>query len=190
MTKKLLEIAADIVQTQAASDSMSATEIASSLRMVFLTLQEIQKSEAAGTVLASQMMPEEAQVTEVAPKPVAPQDSIQADKVICLECGAEMRQLTSKHLVSHGMDQKEYRKKYGFSMRTPLSAKSLTKARSKAAKKRGVPEKLKTLIEARWLKKAEASTKAAAPTKEATKVETGAASKPNWTRLRKKKAAV
>jgi len=178
MTKKLLEIAADIVQTQAASASMTTMEIASSLRMVFQTLQEMQRSEGEGTVLAPQMMPEEA------PKAIAPQDSIKDDKVVCLECGAEMRQLTSKHLVSHGMDQKQYRKKYGFSMRTPLSAKSLTKARSKAAKKRGLPEKLTQYIEARRQRKAEASTKAA------TKTETGTASKPKRTRLRKKKAAV
>src|SRR5271157_3259030 len=88
-------------------------------------------------------------------KPIlTPENSIQDDKVICLECGAEMRQLTSKHLVSHGMNHKEYRKKYGFTMRTPLSAKSLTKARSKAAKKRGLPEKLQKYIEARRQKKA------------------------------------
>ncbi|HIJ76508.1 MAG TPA: hypothetical protein HPP81_07310 [Deltaproteobacteria bacterium] len=83
-------------------------------------------------------------------KPVLrPADSIQNDKVICLECGKEMRQLSTKHLVAHGMSQKEYRKKYGFSMRTPLSAKSLTKARIKAAQKRGLPEKLQKYIEAR-----------------------------------------
>jgi len=83
-------------------------------------------------------------------KPVLrPADSIQTDKVICLECGKEMRQLSTKHLVAHGMSQKEYRKKYGFSMRTPLSAKSLTKARIKAAQKRGLPEKLQKYIEAR-----------------------------------------
>ena len=41
------------------------------------------------------------------------------------------------------MSEKEYKKKYGFTMRTTLSAKSVTKARSKAAKKRGLPENLK-----------------------------------------------
>ena len=151
MTKKLLEIAAEIVQTQAASASMTTMEIASSLREVFQTLQAMQKAEGEGTVLAPQMMPEEA------PKAIASQDSIQDNKVICLECGAEMRQLTHKHLVSHGMSPKEYRKKYGFTMRTPLSAKSLTKARSKAAKKRGLPENLKKAIEARRQAKAAAS---------------------------------
>jgi len=115
-------------------------------------------------------------------KPVLrPADSIQNDKVICLECGAEMRQLTSKHLVSHGMNVKEYRKKYGFTMRTPLSAKSLTKARSKAAKKRGVPENLKKYMEARRQEKAKvAATRA--------ETETITTNKPKRTRLRKKKA--
>lgn len=59
-----------------------------------------------------------------------------------------MKQLTQKHLVSHCMNQKEYGKKYGFTMRAPLGAKSLTKAGSKAAKKRSMPEKLMQYLEA------------------------------------------
>ena len=144
MPKKLIEIASEIVRTQVSLTPMSAADIASSLRQVFSTLHELQKAEAGGTELAPT-----AEATGEAPteeKPVlSPANSIQNDKVICLECGAEMRQLTSKHLVSHGMSQKEYRKKYGFTMRTPLAAKSLTKARSKAAKKRGLPEKLQAI---------------------------------------------
>ena len=117
-------------------------------------------------------------------KPVLrPADSIQNDKVICLECGKEMRQLSTKHLVAHGMSQKEYRKKYGFAMRTPLSAKSLTRARSKAAKKRGLPEKLQKYIEARKQKKA-AKSKASKPAV----TEKVTAGKPKRTRIRKKKA--
>ena len=176
MTKKLIEIASEIVQTQVSLAPMSAADIASSLRQVFSTLYELQKAEAGGIELA----PTAAE--EVATAKLSPANSIQNDKVICLECGAEMKQLTQKHLVSHGMSQKEYRKKYGFTMKTPLSAKSLTKARSKAGKKRGLPEKLKVFIEARRQKKAAASTKAA------TKTATGAATKPKRTRLRKKKA--
>lgn len=178
MAKKLLEIAAEIVQTQTANTSMTSTEIASSLRMVFHTLQQIQKSEAEGTQLAPAQIPEDAVPEAEIPKATDPRDSIKEDRITCLECGAEMRQLTSKHLVSHGMDQKEYKKKYGFSMRTPLAARSLTKARSKAAKKRGLPEKLKTFIEARRQEKAAASVPAATETQEA--------SKPKRTRLRKK----
>ncbi|HIJ76502.1 MAG TPA: MucR family transcriptional regulator, partial [Deltaproteobacteria bacterium] len=124
MPKKLIEIASEIVRTQVSSTSMSATDIASSIRQVFRTLQEMQKAEAGGIELAPTA--EAAGEAPTEDKPVlSPVNSIQNDKVICLECGAEMRQLTSKHLVSHGMNQKEYRKKYGFTMRTPLAAKSL-----------------------------------------------------------------
>ena len=66
---------------------------------------------------------------------LAPADSIQDDKVICLECGAEFQQLTVKHLVSHGMSQKEYRKKYGFTMRTPLSAKVIDQSEKQSGQK-------------------------------------------------------
>ena len=48
MPKKLIEIASEIVQTQVSLTSMSATDIASSLRQVFSTLQELEKAETAG----------------------------------------------------------------------------------------------------------------------------------------------
>jgi len=179
MPKKLIEIASEIVQTQVSSTPMSGADIAASLRQVFRTLQEMQKAEAGGIELAPTAGGAGEAPTE--DKPVlSPANSIQNDKVICLECGAEVRQLSSKHLVSHGMGQKEYKKKYGFSMRTPLAAKSLTKARSKAAKKRGLPEKLQKYIEARRQKKIQSSAKAA--------TETVTAGKPKRTKLRKKKA--
>ncbi len=161
MPKKLIEIASEIVQTQVSLTPMSAADIASSLRQVFSTLHEMQKAEAGGIKL-----PPTAEVAGEAPtepKPLlSPADSIQNDKVICLECGKQMRQLTTKHLVAHGMNQKEYRKKYGFTMATPLAAKSLTKARSKAAKKRGLPEKLQKHLEARRQAKAKVAAKSSA----------------------------
>ncbi len=176
MAKKLIEIASEIVQTQVSLTPMTVADITSSLRQVFSTLHEMQKAEVGGIDIEFTQPAAE----EVAATKLTPENSIQNDKVICLECGAEMRQLTSKHLVSHVMNQKEYRKKYGFSMRTPLSAKSLTKARSKAAKKRGLPENLKKAIESRRQKKAAASKPAV--------TEKVTASKPKRTRLRKKKA--
>jgi predicted transcriptional regulator len=144
MTKKLIEIASEIVNTQVSQSAMSAEDIAASLRQVFAALQQIQKAEETGATFE----PGKESAPEEKPAPT-PESSIQNDKVICLECGAEMRQLTQKHLSAHGMTQKDYKKKYGFAMKTALAAKSLTKARSKAAKKRGLPEKLKQFIEAR-----------------------------------------
>ena len=78
------------------------------------------------------------------------------------------------------MSQKEYKKKYGFTMQTPLAAKSLTKARIITAKKRGLPENLRKAMEARKQEKAKASDQAA--------TETVTSDKLQRTRLRKKKA--
>ncbi|MCE5335691.1 MAG: MucR family transcriptional regulator [Desulfobacteraceae bacterium] len=147
MSKALVEIASEIVQAQVSLSSMSSTEIASSLRQVFSTLQELQKYEAGGLDLQQEQASQDAVSDDAAPSQLTRENSIHNDKIVCLECGAEMRQLTQKHLITHGLSPKEYKKKYGFSMRTPLAAKSLTKARSKAAKKRGLPENLIKFLE-------------------------------------------
>ena len=142
MAKKLIEIASEIVQTQASRGLMTAHEISSSLRQVFGTLNELKIAESGEVALS--------ETTEPEPAPtLRPQDSIQDDKVICLECGVGLRQLTKLHLDTHGLSAKGYKKKYGFTAGTPLASKALTKARQKAAKKRGLPENLVKSIEAR-----------------------------------------
>jgi predicted transcriptional regulator len=153
MAKKLLEIAAEIVQAQVSTNQLGTEEIVSSLRLVFTALREMQKSESEGLPLEIAKLPEELLPEETMPEKIDPKGSIQEDRVICLECGAEMRQLTAKHLSSHALSIREYKQKHGFPLRQSLSAKALSKARSKAAKKRGLPEKLLKFQEERKRKK-------------------------------------
>jgi predicted transcriptional regulator len=155
MTKKLVEIAAEIVQNQVSTNPMSSEEIVSSLKSVFSALQSIQKSEAEGAPFEAGKVGEEGLGAERAGEKADPKNSILEDRIICLECGAEMRQLTAKHLGAHGLSPRDYKQKYGFPMKQPLSAKALTKARSKAAKKRGLPENLVKYQEGRKQKKLE-----------------------------------
>ena len=142
MPKKLLEIAADIIQAQASVGQMTPEDIASGLAKTFATLQRMQKCEDEGAIMEIAGPADLASSEEQVPEAMKAQDSIQNDKITCLECGMEFRQLTAKHLVSHSLTPREYKRKYGFALKTPLSAKSLTKARSRAAKKRGLPESL------------------------------------------------
>jgi hypothetical protein len=95
-----------------------------------------------------------------------------------------MRQLTARHLNAHGLSPKAYRRKYGFSLKQPLSAKSLTKNRSKQAKKRGLPENLRKYLQERRLLKAEAVARAAAVPPQETEVSSAPAK-----RSREKKEA-
>jgi predicted transcriptional regulator len=151
MNKSIIEMAADIVQAQSSARDMSQDEIKAALQEVFNTLRSLQGIES-GTAAAGA----EAELA------IAPAKSIQANKIICLECGQEFKMLSPKHLASHGLTSVTYRQKYGFRRRQPLCAKNLSKRRSAAGKERGLPDNLRRSIEAR-VKKKVAPAKAAAP---------------------------
>lgn len=143
MSKSLVEMTAEIVQAQIGTKDMNRDEIKAALNDTFLTLKGLQDAELSGHA------PEQA-----ASKPaMAPEKSIQKNQVVCLECGQAFKMLSPKHLKSHDLTPKEYRKKHGFSMRQPLCAKSLSERRSSSGKKRGLPENLQKAIAARTKKK-------------------------------------
>jgi len=143
MSKSLVEMTAEIIQSQISSKEMSTDDIKNALNETFQTLKNLQDSEIAGQPTLQEDT-----------KPVmAPEKSIQKNKVVCLECGQEFKMLSPKHLRTHDLTPKEYRKKHSFSMRQPLCAKSLSERRSQSGKKRGLPENLKKAIAARTKKK-------------------------------------
>jgi len=141
MSKSLVEMAADIVQAQSSSKSMTAEEITSALQCTYKALQELQVDETRFAQTGEAVVG-----TGVG---IAPEKSIQKNKIVCLECGQEFRMLSPKHLKSHGLTGRTYREKHGFSLRQPLCAKSLSDRRKKAGKARGLPENLKKAIDAR-----------------------------------------
>ncbi len=143
MAKSLTEMTAEIIQSQISSKQMTTEEIKAALTETFQTLKALQGSESCGVV--------EAGAEEVNPV-IDPKKSIQKNKVVCLECGQEFKMLSPKHLKSHGLDSKEYRKKYGFSARQPLCAKALSEKRSQSGKERGLPDNLRKAIDARTKK--------------------------------------
>ena len=152
MSKRLTEIAAEIVQNQVSRGPMSSEEIVVSLKSVFGALMLLKMAEGEDVSLEV-ISPGEAM--EATPQGMSPEDSVQEDRIICLECGTEKRQLTAKHLESHGLSAREYKKKWGFPLRQSLAAKSLSKSRSRAAKKRGLPPNLREYLDARQQRKTE-----------------------------------
>lgn len=152
MAKTLVEMAADIVQSQAGNRPMSTEELTSALQSTFRALQAIQAQEA--VLLAEGVQAAE----EGAAPPLSPEKSIKKNSITCLECGQEFKMLSPKHLREHGLTGRDYRKKHGFSLRQPLCAKSVSERRKKAGKDRGLPENLRKAIAAR--KKAKKKTPA------------------------------
>lgn len=139
MSKSLVEMTAEIIQSQISSKQMTTDEIKAALNDTFQTLKALQESES----VSIETGPEESNPI------IDPKKSIQKNKIICLECGQEFKMLSPKHLKSHGLTSKEYRKKYGFSARQPLCAKSLSEKRSQSGKERGLPDNLRKAIEMR-----------------------------------------
>ena len=149
MPKSLIEMAAEIATAQASHTLMSPEEVAAFLKKTFLELQRINVVEESAVFMPGM-------AGGVGPEAMEPKRSIRKNKVICLECGREFSQLTRAHLKRHDLTAKEYRKKYGFSARQALSAKSLTARRRKTAKELGLGEKLIAARKAKLALKANA----------------------------------
>ena len=148
MDKKLLELAVDIMQVQASLNKMSSDEIEMTLVMIYNTLNKIQQAEKEGKTLSIENLGTGRPLAEAgASVRNDPRSSIQEDKVICMECGVDFRQLTANHLKSHDLTPREYKKKWGFPLKQPLAARNLTKLRSRSAKKRGLPPNLQQYLE-------------------------------------------
>jgi predicted transcriptional regulator len=147
MGKSIVEMAAEIVQSQCSTKNMSTDEITYALQSTFKALQVLQSEEISTgpTGVAAGMAPPPEEVGQK-PAITSPEKSIQKNKIICLECGQEFRMLSPKHLRSHELTGREYREKYGFSLRQPLCARALSERRKKAGKERGLPDNLKKAI--------------------------------------------
>ena len=144
MSKTLVQMTAEIIQSQITSKQMSTDEIKVALNETFQALKSLQDAEAGGANDTD---------TEATVPALDPKKSIQKNKVVCIECGQEFKMLSPKHLKSHGLNSKEYRKKHGLSVRQPLCAKTLSEKRSQSGKERGLPVNLRKAIDARRKKK-------------------------------------
>jgi predicted transcriptional regulator len=175
MAKSLTQMAANIVAAQASHVSMSADEMDAALKKVFEALNQIKVIE--------ETPAGEAVDDELARLRANPMKSIQRTYVINLEDGSKYKQITAKTLAKFGVTAREYRKKWGFSARQPLSSKALSAKRRKVAKDLGLADKLAA---ARMARSKAAAEKKAAPAK---KKKAAPAKKKKAAPARKKKAA-
>jgi len=153
MDKKLLELAVSLVAAQASGNKMSGEEMESSLVRVYNALFVMREAEREGRSVDVVRLDEQVSASAEWAQELEPSASIQEDSVVCLECGAEFRQLTANHLRTHEITPREYKKKWGFPLKQPLSARNLTILRSRSAKKRGLPSKLRQYHEDQRRKK-------------------------------------
>lgn len=124
MAKTLTEMCTTIVVAQAKCCPLTPEEMSDSVQQIFLTLHDLYRSEQEKTtpLLMS----------------ASPETSIQQDHVLCLECGLTFTLLSNRHLVTHGLTPREYKRKHGLRMTQSLSARTLTAKRRRQARARGM----------------------------------------------------
>jgi predicted transcriptional regulator len=86
MSKTLVQMTAEIIQSQITSKQMSTDEIKVALNETFQALKSLQDAEAGGAIDTD---------TEATVVPALdPKKSIQKNKVVCIECGQEFKMLS------------------------------------------------------------------------------------------------
>lgn len=166
METSLLQAAVDLVKAQASVNRMSGEELEAALIRVYNALHRLRRAEE-----DDKPIPLTGETSEGSaghsdgPGSADPHGSIQEERIKCLECGAEFRQITANHLRTHELTPREYKRKWGFPLKQALAAKMLTKLRSRSAKKRGLPVKLQQYLQDQREKKSAAGSEAPATKK-------------------------
>jgi predicted transcriptional regulator len=121
MEQTLLEMAKDLTRSLVETGKLSAEDMHNTLQQAYTTLSTLKAQEEAGTT--SIPMPASTSTA------VDWRKSITRQAVTCLECGQNWKQLTIRHLMTHGLDPRSYRRKYGIPRTQPLTARDVTRRR-------------------------------------------------------------
>lgn len=159
MGMSIMEMVATIVAGQSSQRILSAEEIEALIKQTYRALKEIEAIESGGGSSAELDKPSGIQssapdvhdyeIRQATSEPkVPPEQSIQDDKIVCIECGEAYKFLTHTHLKSHGLSSDEYRQKWGIPAKQPLAGRSVSQRRKDQAKDRNVGEQLRLAREA------------------------------------------
>jgi predicted transcriptional regulator len=125
MSQTLLEMAKDLVQAQIRAFKLSPEDMHETLNAIHDCLLGLHAREAYGQGAG-----------EMPSRPPAPPNwrkSITKHFVRCLVCGASAKQLTLRHLKTHGLDARSYRIRFKIPLRQPLAARAVTAHRKQLA---------------------------------------------------------
>lgn len=118
MAQTVLEMAKDLVMAQIAAYELTPESMRHVLLNTHANLMALKIREEGG-----------ASGAETAPERSDWKQSISRYAIICLECGATFKQLSTRHLRSHGLDARTYRAKYRIPRTQALAARETTAQR-------------------------------------------------------------
>jgi predicted transcriptional regulator len=147
MPQSTLEMTKELVLAQIKSGTLLPEDMQGALHRIYQSLLELKSREESGLPVS---VPGTSQALRDWRK------SITQHAVICLECGAQFKQLNGRHLRLHGLDARSYRTKYGIPATQPLAAKATTALRRRIAAETRPWETAPTYVKAQQEKAATA----------------------------------
>jgi predicted transcriptional regulator len=136
----MVEIAKELTLALLETGNMPPEDMQATLEKTYATLTALKAQEASGTF----------PTVPVAETPPADwRKSITKHAVTCLACGQAFKQLSLRHLGTHGLDNRTYRTKYGIPPTQPLSARATTERRRQVVQAIRPWEKKQQLLQAR-----------------------------------------
>ena len=140
MSQTLLEMAKDLVMAQIATHRLSLDEMHAALQQIYDSLKALKapKDSKGGSVAGGTL--------DIPAKPVNWRKSITKHHVTCLECGANFKLLSVRHLKEHGLAGRSYRVKYGIPRTQPLAAKEIISRRKEIVQRWRPWEKAPTYL--------------------------------------------
>ncbi|GIX49021.1 MAG: transcriptional regulator [Candidatus Tectimicrobiota bacterium] len=159
MAQTILEMAKDLVMAQIQAGTLSSEDMYRELQKVYACLMELKAKEEAGVAFGAPGAAPGALAADGRKTAEVPdwRRSIKKHTIECLECGAQFKQLSVRHLKEHGLDPRSYRAKYGMPRTQPLSAKETTATRKRIVQKSRPWEKAPTYLKAQAQKSEEAA---------------------------------
>jgi predicted transcriptional regulator len=137
MAQTLVEMANDLTRSLMETGRLSAEDVQATLQQTYAALSALKVQEEAGT---------SAPVPVANSSPVEWRKSIARRTITCLECGRLFKQLSRRHLMTHELDGRLYRAKYGIPLTQPLASRSTTDQRRQTAQQTRPWEKAPTYI--------------------------------------------
>ena len=141
MPQTALEIAKELTLTLVEAGRLSSEDIHDTLRKTHATLLTLKAQEElrATTTIA---------VSKTPRARVDWRKSITKRAISCLECGQTFKQISRRHLMTHGLVGQSYRVKYGIPRTQSLAARETTARRQQIAQERRPWEKTPRFIQA------------------------------------------
>jgi predicted transcriptional regulator len=167
MTQPIVEMAKDLVMALIKANLIEPEDMQKELQKTHASLLVLKAKEEGGSNGTENA--ESATASHIDWK-----KSIKKHSVECLVCGAVFKQLSARHLSTHGLDPRSYRQQFGIPATQPLSAKATTAMRRQVVQQIRPWEKAPTYVKSTAKK---GTTSKAAPSKGARKKTTAASSR-------------